>query len=163
MAEETTQIERSETTLVKKGEIEQLLADQIKKNQDIVNDIEAIIPNIRDETIKKGLIKKFGESQERLIALKAGFVPIDGGWFMKTDTKSSWLKKAVKASVESMPAEVQLIWKKLMKEGVFKSFGITDLRGGDPVLAGRAGNQWFLIAAWINLVGGKAVGFTVRR
>lgn len=169
----------NQISLVKKGDLEQVLNEQIQKNQIIVDDVEKILPYVKDESLMKALAKRCREAQERLGALKAGYIPIASnpiGFFFITDkaekgekpkgtsewTPTQWNQLQAAESFETMPAEVKEVYERVKASGIFGKMGITEKRAGDPVLAGRAGGQWFFIAAWVNIVGDKAIGFMVR-
>jgi len=153
----------NETKLVQVGKLEAAVADLVTEQRIIVEDLEAIILNVKSTDIKGILTKRLKLARERLGALSAGFVPLDYGWFTATDTKATWLKKDVADTIEHMPNDVKEAWDRIQKLGIFKKFGVSPRRSGDPMLVGIAGKWNFLIAAWVNLPGGCSIGYTVGK
>jgi hypothetical protein len=151
-----------EVRLVKKGDLENVISGIITKEKQTKEDIEKVLSSVRDESLRKTLSQRLAASVNAITALEAGFVPIEEGWFWNTETKSKWQKTQVKAIVDTMPVEVKEAWERVKKLGLFKSFGVSGARRGDPVLVGKMGKQFFFIASWINFPHGLAVGFTAR-
>ena len=77
-----------ETRLVKIGDLNKALEELKTKENTIIDDIEKVLPYIKDEKLKKDLLTKLTKSQECIKALNSGFIPIDGGWFTNLDTKA---------------------------------------------------------------------------
>lgn len=153
---------KSETTqLVKKGDLAVYLQEQTDKQKLKISDLEKIIPLVSSD-MQKTLNRNLTRAKEVVTALEAGFIPVDGGWFMNPEKPNRWNKKWLKEIVDSMPEEVRSAWERVQKMDIFDSFGVQGARQGDPMLIGRKGGKRFLIASWINFEGGHAIGFIVR-
>jgi len=151
-----------EAQLVHRGDLESVLREMIEHERSVVKELELIVPNIVEPSIKKGLERKLSTGIENLRALEAGYIPINRTWTVRTDTKSKWPKKTVEQTIATMPEHLLEAWERAKELGVFKNFSITAERGGDPVLVGNAGGKQFLIGAWVNFEGGFSYGFCVK-
>lgn len=149
------------TQLVKKGDLNQVLATLLLKEKEIIEQVKILLPHVTMEGIKSSLERKLAKSENCVVALEQGYVPVDG-WFTRVDTKQRWGKRRVEEALKTMPEEVKEAWQKADALGAFESFSITGGDGGDPMFVGNAGGKHFLIAAWVNLPGGNAIGFRVR-
>lgn len=146
--------------LVSKDEIQALITKVTENETEIVKDLETILPFVKNEKMKASFQKRLARGKEGLRALSEGFVPVDPGFFTRTDTRDKWNKRDVKAVLDSMPPEVKEVWEKAEKKGIFKSFSVTT-GGGDPILVGNAGGRHFFIAGWLNISQGVTL-FGVR-
>jgi len=152
-----------ETRLVKIGDLNKALEELKTKENTIIDDIEKVLPYIKDEKLKKDLLTKLTRSQECITALNSGFIPIDGGWFTNLDTKAKWNKKYIKDILETMPEDVKEVLERVKSLGVFKTFGVQGGRRGDPMLVGTTGKKNFFIASWVNFPGGYTISMKVRQ
>lgn len=152
----------SSTKLVQQGDLRLELQRELAKQRALMVDYETILGAIKDVGLKKTIQDKLTKAQEVVTALEAGFVPVDIHWFWDTETKSRWGVRNVRAILKTMPPEVKEAWQRVEDLGIFKNFGVTGRRGGDPMLVGIAGGRRFLIGAWVTLLSGYSVGFTVR-
>jgi hypothetical protein len=147
--------------LVHQGDMEAAIAEMIAKEQAIIEDLDKVIPVAETESIRKGLTTRLSKSVALVKALQSGFIPVDSGWFVRTDTRSKWDKQEVEEAMKSMPDEVKEAWERIKELNIFQSYSVSTA-GSDPILVGNAGGKHFLIAAWINLEGGFSIGFTVK-
>jgi len=147
--------------LVRKEDLQELLEKLTKDEESIVANLKVLLPYATHETIRKTLEKRLTKGKELLKALHQGFIPVDPGFYTRTDTKDKWSKSEVKAVLKAMPLEVKEVWEKVEKMGLFKSFSITT-GGGDPVLVGNLGGRHFFIAGWLNLTGKISFGIKMR-
>ena len=148
--------------MVERGRLDLVVEGILNKERSLVEELNKILPHVSEESIKSGLERRLQQSLEHIGALESGFVPLDGGWFIDIKSKSKWDKGNIKAVLETMPEEVQEAWRRVEQLGVFKGFSISGARrSGDPMLVGRAGRKYFLIAAWVNFEGGYSAGFRV--
>ena len=152
----------SEVHLVKRGDLEKTLDEILVRERTVVEDIEKTLPHIRDSELVKLLTKRLGESKGAIVALEAGFVPIEDYWFFSVDSKNKWTKKRVEEVVKTMPTEVTEAWERVKALGIFKVYGVQGGKTGDPILAGKIGKKYYFIASWINFPKGLAVGFTAK-
>jgi len=152
-----------ETTalLVKQSDLQNYLTELMSKEQGIVDDLLVILPYLKNDTLKTSIQKRLSQGLECLAVLKAGFVPVEGGYFTKVDTKKKWQRKWVQETLESMPAEVKEVWNKVKKMGVFDTFAVST-GGGDPMLVGRKGRKNFFIAGWLPLDRKISLGIRMR-
>jgi len=153
-----------ETTalLVKQDDLQKYLAGVLTTEEEVVKDLETILPSVKNETLKKSLQRRLTQGQECLVALRAGFVPVASGWFTRTDSKTKWDKRALKETLDSMPPEVRELWEKIAAKGIFDSFSVTTRGGGDPLLVGNKGRKHFFIAGWLPIAPGIGVGLKIR-
>lgn len=147
--------------LVRKEDIQELLGKLIKDEGEIVADLKVLLQYTKHEAIKKTLERRLVKGEEALKALHQGFVPVDTGYFVRTDTKEKWNRRDVKTVLDSMPPEVKEVWEKVKEKGIFKSFGVTT-GGGDPILVGNTGGKHFFIAGWLNLSRKITLGVRIR-
>jgi hypothetical protein len=145
------------TQLVQRGELETVVHGLIVKEREIAEQIEKLLPHVTVDAIRLGLERRLNQSLEAIRAMEAGYIPVDGGWFTKVDTKNKWRREQVKDVLDSMPEDAKEAWEKAKEMGVFNSFSISGGRG-DPMIVGNAGKRHFLIACWANLVGGYSAG-----
>ena len=145
--------------LVRKEDLQKLLEKLTEDEEGIVANLKVLLPYATHETIRKTLEKRLIKGEELLKALHQGFVPVDPGFYTRTDTKDKWSKPEVKAVLKAMPPEVKEVWEKVEKTGLFKSFSVTT-GGGDPVLVGNIGGRHFFIAGWLNLT--REISFGIR-
>lgn len=148
--------------LVRKEDLQELLGKLLKDEEEIVADLKVLIPYSKHEAIKKTLERRLVKGEEALRALRLGFVPVDTGYFTRTDARSKWEKGQVKEVLEAMPPEVKEVWEKVERMGIFKSFGVTTGGGGDPILVGNTGGKHFFIAGWLNLNRKISLGVRIR-
>lgn len=148
--------------LIRKEDLQSYLEAQLKDEQEIVNDLGQIIPFIKNEALRKSLVKRQTEGLEYLVGLKAGYVPVMGARFGKTDTKAKWQKRWVDQSLASMPTEVKEVWEKVKAQGLFDSFSVTIYGGGDPLLVGNIGRKHFFIAGWLPIGPKVSLGIRIR-
>ena len=153
-----------ETTalLIKKDDLQKHLASVREAEQEIVNDLKAIVPYVKNKTLLTSLTTRLKKGEECLQALDAGFVPVASGWFTKVDTKSKWQRKMVQETLASMPPQVKEVWDKVKEKGVFDSFSVTVRGGGDPLLVGNKGGKHFFIAGWLPIAPGVGMGFRIK-
>jgi len=159
MEEDGGRVLKGETGLIHRNDFDAVVGDLLEKERSIVDELEKIVPYVTNASIKDGLERRMNQSREHVSALEAGYIPVSGGYFMKTDTKTRWNKSEVKELVDDMPEEVKDAWKKAEALGVFKSFAVSGTRRGDPMLVGNAGRKHFMIGFWLNFDGGYATGF----
>lgn len=131
------------TQLVSRGELDKALAKMLEREKQIAQDLQTALEHISDPDIHKGLEKRLLEGLAHIKALEAGFIPVDRGWFLRTDAKGKWNKRIVQEAVNTMPAHVKDAWDRIETLGIFKSFSITPGRRGDPILVGNAGKEAF--------------------
>ncbi len=148
--------------LVQRGELDNVLATLINKQQTVIADIEKCLPLIKDDDLEAKLLRQKSRAELQLKALQEGYVPIVGGWFWDIDTKSKWGEKAVRGVLETMPAEVKQVMEDAKASGTFEHVKVSGSRRGDPMLVGTTGRQNFLLAMWANLEGGYAIGFAMK-
>lgn len=159
------EVKKIETRLVQKGDLDKLLQEHIEKNRAIVDDLNKVLPLITDIDLHRMLSTKLVESVKMLKALEAGFVPVDDTWFISTELPKhghKWRKDMLNKVLNTMPTEVKAAWERVKEMNIFTAFGVTPSRRGDPLLVGKIGRRYYLIAAWVNLFGGKesfAIGF----
>ncbi len=153
-----------ETTalLVKQDELKKYLDTVLASEEEVVADLERILPLVKNEAMQKSFLKRIAKGNECLVALRAGFVPVADGWFTRTDSKSKWDKKALKETLDSMPPEVREIWDKVAAKGIFNSFSVTIRGGGDPLLVGNKGRKHFFIAGWLPIAPGLGIGLKIK-
>ena len=87
-----------ETTalLIKREDLQSYL-EQIKTTQQqIVDDLEKIIPYAQNESLKESLQRRLDQGKQLLVGLNQGFVPVSSGDFLRTDPKTKWQKRWVK-------------------------------------------------------------------
>lgn len=144
--------------LVKKEDLDNYLAGMIKDEEEIVKDLRILIPHTGSTVIKKSLQTRLSQGEQALLALKAGYVPLEGGYWTKTDSKSKWSKPWLKKILAEMPRDVKEVWDKVKEKGIFDSFSVT----GDPVLAGNLGRHHYFIATWIPMPKGASLGFKIK-
>jgi len=150
--------------LVSRGEIDAVLADLITERERVIADVDKLLAIKPDSpNLIKNLEKQKKQAEAELVPLRAGYLPIEGGWFWNLTTKSKWLRKAVKDVLDTMPAEVKQKMEEESKSGTFEKLQVSGSRHGDPMLVGYAGKRNFLLAMWCNFRGGYAAGFVVRR
>jgi len=155
--------QEQDTHLVKRGELDLVVQGLIDKEKSVIKELETILPHLgMDSPLRKGLETRLSKGLAHVAALEAGYLPVDSGFFIRTDTKGKWTRKGVKEALDSMPEEIKEAWKRAEKSGVFKNFAVSSV-GGDPLLVGRAGSKNFLIGAWVNFEGGYSVGFRCLR
>ena len=147
--------------LVKESELKTYLAAVLKEEEEVVRDLEKILPYLENPTLKRSIERRLSNGKECLEALRGGFVPVQPGYFTRVDTKEKWQKKAVKEALATMPEEVKEVWEKVKAMGIFKSFSITT-GGGDPVLVGSKGGRLFFIGGWLPITRRVAFGVRVR-
>ena len=147
--------------LVKKEELQEYLGKVLKDEEEVVTDLKVLLQYAKNESIRKTLQRRLDKGEAALTALRQGFVPVDTGYFVRTDTKTKWNKADVKVALDSMPPEVKEVWEKVKEKGIFKSFGITT-GGGDPVLVGNIGGKHFFIAGWLNLSPKISLGIRIK-
>lgn len=147
------------TQLVLKGDLEKVLGELLIKEKAVVEEVKKLLPHVELESIKNGLERRLLKAEEAVKALEAGYVPVDG-WFTDVESKSKWRRREVAETLKNMPDQVKEAWEKAKELGVFKSFSVSG--DGDPMLVGNAGGKHYLIAAWVCLPGGNAMGFRVK-
>ncbi len=145
--------------LVRKEDLQELLEKLTKDEGEIVANLKVLLPYATHETIRKTLEKRLVRGEEFLKALHQGFIPVDPGFYTRTDTKDKWSKREVKVVLKAMPPEVKEVWEKAEKLGLFKSFSVTT-GGGDHVLVGDLGGRQFFMAGWLNLT--REISFGIR-
>lgn len=148
--------------LVAKGDITKLVRELLEKEKLFVRDARKILPILQDEGTKKSLQNKILASLEVIGALECGFLPVPNAWGWNTDTKAKWQKKQVADIIDTMPVEVKEAWQRVKKLDIFKGYAVSGARRGDPMLYGKAGRKYFLIATWINFDNDLAIGFIAR-
>jgi hypothetical protein len=153
-----------ETTalLIPQSELQKYLTEIARVEEGTVRDLKIIIPYVKSPSLRVSLLRRLNQGESYLVALKAGFVPVEGAYLTKTDTKSKWAKKDVDATLASMPEEVKQAWKKAEETGIFDSFSVTTRRVGDPLLVGNKGGKHFFIAGWLPISKGVSLGIRVR-
>ncbi len=154
-------MESSETRLVRQGDIPAVIEKLKLEHTQLISDLKMVVETVQDPKLKKGMEIKLEQAEGRLQALEDGFVPVQDGWFARTDTKAKWLQKPVRDNLATMPQEIKDAWERVRQLGLFKSFSVTTM-GADPILVGNIGGAHFLIGAWVNLPGNLAIGFTLR-
>lgn len=147
--------------LVKKDELQKYLDEVLRIEREVVNDLETIVPHVKNKTLLSSLNKRLKQGQDCLVALEAGFIPLASGFFTKVDVKSKWQKREVEETLATMPPEVKEVWEKVKGQGVFDSFSVTT-RGGDPLLVGNKGRKHFVIAGWLPVTPGVSMGFRIK-
>lgn len=150
--------------MVQRGDLDKIVKDLISSQKSTKKDLETILGSVSDSKIIKYCQRRLVECNDRLKGLEAGFLPLDAGWFPKIPeegkktTRSKWVLKGVKESVDTMPVEVKEAFERCKSLGIFDSFGITTYRTGDPTLVGNIKGIHFFIAQWTNFPGGYAIG-----
>ncbi len=147
--------------LVRKEDLQELLEKLLKDEGEIVADLRVLLQYAKHEAIRKTLERRLTKGEEALQALRQGFIPVDTGYFVKTDTKDKWNRKEVKEILDTMPPEVKEVWEKVKEKGIFSSFGVT-MGGGDPILVGNTGGKHFFIAGWLNLNRKISLGVRIK-
>lgn len=153
----TTQVETG-TRLMQGGNATAYLQEVIEKERAVIEDVKKVLPFLKEGNIIAYLSKKLAGAEARLVALEAGFMPVEAGWLLNPDSKSKWDKDRIKTALKAMPDEVKEAWDKVKETGVFQSYGISGMRGADPVLVGRIRGTSFWIASWLHFPGGKSIG-----
>jgi len=149
------------TSLVKQEAIQSLIDELLSSEEEITADLTRIIPYVTNEKMKLSMERRLEKGKKCLEALRAGFVPVDAGYFLRTDTKSRWGKSTVKAVLKSMPEDVKEVWEKVKAKGVFDSFSVVS-SGGDPMLVGNTGGKHFFIAGWLDFGKGVTLGIRMK-
>lgn len=156
-----TKAENETTTLVKQSDVAALAAQLLTAELGVVQDIEAVLPYITTQTVRGPLERRLARGKECVEVLRAGFVPVNTGWFMRTDTTSKWNKAEVTAILKSMPDDVKEVWERVKDLKIFKSFSVSH-RGADPMLVGNAGGKHFFIAGWWDFGPSTSLGIRIR-
>lgn len=151
-----------DTRLVKKGELAQAITQILTEGEQLQADLELTLPQIHDPNLIKLLKTRLTAVKECIVALKAGYIPVEGGWFWDVETKSHWGKRAVADVLKTMPEEVKAAMTDAQRSGVFKKVAVNGNRRGDPMLVGKTGRKNFLIAQWCTFEGGLSIGYICR-
>ena len=158
-----TDIVTQPARMVQKGDLDQAVKEMLSHQKAVLNDVDRCLSVVTETGIVKYLAQKRVECQNKIKGLEAGFIPVDGIWFARLDSKSKWVNKEVDKEMKTMPDEVKEAYKRCKNLGIFDSFGITTYRRApDPTFAGRIGKVWFFIAQWTNFEGGYTAGFTTK-
>lgn len=160
MVEKTNSI-KSGTSLVRQGQIQELIGKLIVNEEEVVSDLERIIPYVQNSQMKKSMEVRLEKGKRCIEALKEGFVPVDAGYFVRTDTKSKWSRSVVKSVLDSMPDDVKEVWEKAKTKGLFDSFSVVS-SGSDPMLVGNTGGKHFFIAGWLNITDRVSLGIRMK-
>lgn len=149
--------------LIKVGDIPEAIANMLSKYRNIVSEINIILPEMKNEKIKKFLEKKYDDSRNIITALESGFVPVLVESPVSLKPKTSIARTELKELMDTLPPEAEAALGRAKELGLFDEFAISGgPRGGDPVIVGVIRNKFFLIAAWVNVDGGGAIGYTFR-
>ena len=146
--------------LITRQEVEQFLSDVLTKEEALLSASRSVLDEVSDEGIKLSLRKDALMREAYINAIRGGFYPVQIAGLVNAEKPSKWNKQWVKSLMRQMPEEAKVAWQRAKESGLFTSYLVS--RGGDPVLVGRAGRGKFFIAGWINLGGGKSIGFVSR-
>ena len=151
-----------ENSLIRQGNLNKAMGSLISKEETKNIDLRYCLDHIKDEGLRLLLRKELVQSDSILVALRGGYVPIEGGTYFNINSNSFWLRKDVQKVVDTMPPEIKDAMEEAKTKGGFTKFAIAGEALGDPVLVGKAGKKNFLIGTWLNFEGGSSAGFTLR-
>jgi len=152
-----------EISLVRKDDLEASLAEMLQKEEEVVTQVNKLLPLITEENLKKELENKLKNGLERIQALRMGYVPVatTGMWMVSTTTKSKWNKKQVEETLKEMPEEIKEAVNRAQELGIFESVKVSIRQGPDPMVVGTAGKKSFFIGAWLDLPLGRKIGVRI--
>ena len=149
--------------LVKADKIPEAITEMLTRHRNIVGDVEKALPAVKAKDIKEFLEKRLSNSKRTIQALEKGFVPVLVDSPVSLQSKDPSLKVELGEMMKTLPDEARLALERAKKLGIFDQFAISGgPRGGDPVVMGIIGSKFFLIAAWVNVDGGGALGYTFK-
>jgi hypothetical protein len=160
MAKKGTEVTTQSTRMIQRGDLDKAVAQILSHQKAILNDVDKCLSVVTEPGIVKYLAQKRVECQNKIKGLEAGFIPVDGIWFARLESKSKWRNKEIDKEMKTMSTEVKEAYERCKELGLFDGFGITTYRKApDPTFAGRIGRTWFFIAQWTNFEGGYTAGF----
>ena len=150
-------------SLVRKEDLESTLQEMLQKEEEIVIQVQKLLPLTTEEGLKKDLEKKLKDGLERAQALRMGYVPVDTRslWMVSTATKTKWTKKRIEEMLKDMPEEIHEAMKYAEDLKIFKSIKISSHKGPDPMVVGVAGGKSFFIGAWLDLPLNRKIGVRI--
>lgn len=150
--------------LIKTDKISEAVSEMLTRHRNIVGDLELTLPAIVTPGIKDFLEKRLRDSKRTIQALEKGFVPVMIESPIGLKPKSELAKDELNELMKTLPPEAKAALERAKKLGIFDQFAVSGgPRGGDPVIVGVIRDKFFLIAAWINVDGGGAIGYTFKQ
>ena len=151
--------------LVKINKVPEMVATMLTKHRNIIGELKEVLSKPIDKPeVKKFMEDRVKDSESIVKALVEGYIPVLVESPINLKTKSKPLKEELDELMVTLPLEAKAALARARILGVFDQFAISGApRGGDPVIVGAIRNTFFLIATWVNVDGGGAVGFTARR
>lgn len=152
-----------EISLVRREDLEASLAEMLQKEEEVVIQVNKLLPLTTEENLKKELENKLKNGLEKIQALRMGYVPVQttGMWMVSTTTKDKWGKERLKLVLEELPEEIKEAMDRAKELGIFKSIKVSTRQGPDPMVVGTAGKQSFFIGAWLDLPLGRKIGVRI--
>jgi len=158
-----TEVSVVESRMVQRGDLDKAVKEMLSHQRSLKSDIDLCIDRITDLGLIRHLTRKSVECENKIKGLDAGFIPVDGMWFARLESKTKWRVKEVEKEMKTMPDEVKEAYERCKSLGIFDGFGITTWRKApDPTFAGRIGRIWFFIGQWTNFEGGYTAGFVAK-
>ena len=150
--------------LIKTDKIPEVVSEMLTRHRSIVGDLEVTLPAIKAPGVKEFLEKRLNDSKKIIQVLEKGFIPVMIESPIGLKPKSGLAKAELEELMKTLPPEAEAALERAKKLGIFDQFAVSGgPRGGDPVIVGVIRNKFFLIAAWVNVDGGGAIGYTFRQ
>ena len=163
MVNKKTEVAVVEPRMVQRGDLDKAVEEMLSHQRSVLNDVDKCLSVVTEPNIVKYLAQKRVECQNKIKGLESDFLPVDGMWFARLESKNKSTVKEIDKEMKTMPDEVKEAYERCKALGIFDGFGVTLYRRmPDPTFAGRIGKVWFFIAAWTNFEGGYAAGFTAK-
>lgn len=163
MVKRKTEVAVVEPRMIQRGDLDKAIEEMLAYHKQVLDDVDKCLSVVTAPNIVKYLAQKRVECQNKIKGLEAGFIPVDGIWFARLESKNKWTIKEVEKELKTMPDEVREAYERCKSLGIFDGFGITTYRKApDPTFAGRIGRIWFFIGQWTNFEGGYTAGFVAK-
>jgi len=97
-----TEVAVLEPRMVQRGDLDKAVQEMLAHQKSLNSDINLCIDKITDPGLMRHLTRKSVECEHKIKGLEAGFIPVDGIWFARLESKSKWRSKDIEKEMKTI-------------------------------------------------------------